>query len=196
MFPTLITALTFQALVRLTTTPVLPKRQHLIAVEELNLEDRQPDPWVNSVFKYNIIQTMNKMGSDFTLEPGQSFAFHEDVLDKYSGKVVKTTNAHFDYSDGYKSDGYLMGDGVCHLASFMNKVARDAELGVEAPTNHNFATIPDVDRKYGTAIYFMPGNRLANAQENLYITNNLDKPVEFKFDRSDKSIKLSIYEKD
>jgi hypothetical protein len=62
----------------------------------------------------------NKVREDrtytLTLKPGETFAFHDIVLDKYKGKITKTTNAHFDLAMGFKSDGRLQGDGVCHLA--------------------------------------------------------------------------------
>ncbi len=117
----------------------------------------------------------------FKLQPNQTFAFQEDVLPEYEGKVALTTNAHFSFNEGFKFDGYLVGDGVCHLASLINWVAKDANLAVVALTNHDFMPIPGIDRQYGTAIYFQPGTKESNARQNLYITNTLDHPVEFDF---------------
>jgi len=149
-----------------------------------SLTDRYPDAWVNDVFRYNILHTLDLMNSksySFTLNPGQVFAFHEDVLPQFEGKVTATMHAHFNYTDGFKSDGYLTGDGVCHLASFIYWVAKDAGLAALAPTNHNFAHIPEVPEEYGVSIFFLPGAHDSNAQHNLYITNTFDKPVQFAF---------------
>ncbi len=156
---------------------------------DMSLNNRQPVAYVNQVFKYNILHTLDKMGTyEFTLNPGKTFAFHEDVLEKYQGKVVQTTKSHFNVQDGFKSDGFLMGDGVCHLASLMNMVARQAGLEVEVPVNHNFAVIPDIPKEYGVSIYSY------NAHQNLYITNNKDYPVQFKFVYADDKLKLVILE--
>ena len=165
-----------------------------------SLTNRYPDPWVSDIFRDNILLTLAHMDNEvsdpakvdwsavvkpqsysFTLNPGEVFAFHEDVLPQFEGKVVKTMHAHFNYTDGFKSDGYLTGDGVCHLAALLYWAARDAGLEALAPTNHDFATIPEVPKEYGVSIYFTPGAREANAQKNLYITNTLNKAVEFAF---------------
>ena len=149
-----------------------------------SLADRYPDPWVNNIFRYNILRTLSLMNSQsysFTLKPSEVFAFHEDVLPQFEGKVTKTMNAHFNYTDGFKSDGWLMGDGVCHLASLIFWAAKDAGLEALAPTNHDFATIAEVPKEYGVSIYFLPGAHDSNAKQNLYITNTLNKAVDFAF---------------
>src|SRR5258708_15627807 len=182
----------------------------VLASHEMSLEDRYPVKEVNSVFKDNILLDLAylrgevKPGSEvkwpevekpftYTLEldPGQTFAFHEDVLPEFKDKILTTTKAHFNYQEGFKSDGYLMGDGVCHLASLLTWVAKDAKLKVEAPTNHDFATIPDVPKEFGTAIYFNPGSSDSNSKQNLYITNNFEKPVQFVFEYKDNTLKVS-----
>lgn len=198
------------------TVPVQARSEQLLASHELNLADRQPDPWVNSIFADNILLNMayvnGKVTSvqnlnwdevrqpfhyEFRLEPGQTFAYHSDILPQYQGRVVKTTNAHFNSQEGFKSDGYLVGDGVCHLASLINWVAKDAALNVYAPTNHDFAKINGVDKKFGVAIYSSPLSRDAGAMQNLYITNNRGNPVEFRFDYDGKSeLKLTVVELD
>ncbi len=158
--------------------------QSVRSKHSFSLESRYPDPWVNDIFRYNILHTlslMNPKSYSFTLNPGDVFAFHEDVLPQFEGKVTQTTRAHFNYTDGFKSDGWLMGDGVCHLASLIFWAARDAGLEALAPTNHDFATIPEVPKEYGVSIYFTPDAHGANAQKNLYITNTLNKAVEFAF---------------
>ncbi|PIZ24337.1 hypothetical protein COY48_03330 [Candidatus Collierbacteria bacterium CG_4_10_14_0_8_um_filter_43_86] len=60
--------------------------------------------------------------------------------------------------------------------------ARDANLEVVQFTNHDFAAIPEVPKIYGVSIYLHPNNRAASAQKNLYIVNNQDGPVTFRFD--------------
>ena len=92
-----------------------------------------------------------------------------------------TTNAHFNYQDGFKSDGYLTGDGVCHLASLMYWAAKDAGLTAYAPTSHDFAIINGVPREYGVSIYSVPDDFDTSARQNLYIQNNLNFPVAFIF---------------
>lgn len=194
------------------TQPLVPQ-DHQLASHEMNLNDRQPVPYVNQVFKDNILLNMAYMRNtvsmqnslnwievekpfhyEFKLEPGQTFAFHEDTLPEYKGKVAKTTNAHFNYPEGFKSDGYLTGDGVCHLASLMYWVSRGAGLETKAPNNHNFANIPGISKEYGVSIYNHPGAPDSNAKQNLYITNNQDKAITFKFDYSDNKLKLAVVE--
>lgn len=132
--------------------------------------------------------------TEFTLKPGQEFAFHDKILPEYNKNVVKTTNSHFDYEEGFKSDGYLTGDGVCHLASFIYWVAKDAGLNANAPTNHNFAKINDVPKEYGVAIYDMPGSFETSALQNLYISNNKEIPITFSFDYDGKDLTVKIFE--
>lgn len=191
------------------STPALPTQEHILATHQMSLEDRYGDKWVNNIFKDNILLNIAYLRGDvsdkskinwdevekpfifqFKLDPNQTFAFHDDVLDKYSGKVAKTTNAHFNFADGFKSDGYLFGDGVCHLASLLYWVAKDANLAAEAPTNHNFANIPQVPKEAGVSIYAL------NQEQNLYITNNRSKPIAFKFEYKDNNLKVSAVELD
>jgi hypothetical protein len=185
-----------------------------LAVHEMSMDQRYGNQFVNDVFKDNILLTLaytngkvsaNNVKWDgvlkpFTFElklkPGQVFAFHSDVLAKYQNEVAKTTNANFNFEDGFKSDGYLTGDGVCHLASIINWVASDAGLQVEAPTNHNFAVIPQVPQKFGTSIYYYPGQHDTNALNNLYVRNNKNKDIFFKFDYDGKDLKVSVLEQD
>ena len=128
-----------------------------------------------------------------TLQPGEVFAFHDDTLPQFAGKKIVTTNAHFDASQGFRTDGEYFGDGVCHFASLINWAARDAGLTVVAPTNHDFAVIPEISREYGTAIYYSPGETDVNEQQNLYVENNFDKPVTFVFTYDGTELKVSIY---
>jgi hypothetical protein len=184
----------------------------VLSEKELNLNNRQPNQWVNEVFKDNILLNLaylrnpdqsnkpdwNEIRQDFTyefrLEPNQVFAFHDDVPEKYQSKLVKTTNAHFNSTEGFLSDGYLFGDGVCHLASLIYWAAKDANLETEAPTNHNFANITDIPREYGVSIYNNPYSKGSNINQNLYITNNTNKLVAFKFAYKDSRVKVSVEE--
>lgn len=188
-------------------------QQKYLATSEISLEKRYGNQYVNDVFKDNILLNMSYLSGKvtkredinwadinkpysftFTLLPGKTFAFHEDVLPQYKNTLVKTTNARFNYDDGFKSDGYLMGDGVCHFASLIYLAAKNAGLDAYAPTNHNFAVIPEIDREYGVAIYKMPGQISANAMQNLYVTNNKENAVTFEFNYKDGILKLSIFE--
>jgi hypothetical protein len=189
----------------------ISQKETVLAVHEMSLENRYPVASVSQVFKDNILLNMayldgtvtdaknidwtkveQSFTSKFTLQPNQTFAFHDAVLPQYTGKVAFTTDAHFNSQDGFKSDGYLYGDGVCHLASLINWAAKDAGLDVVAPTNHNFANIPEIPKEYGVAIYYDPNNNSAGARENLYITNNKNKPVNFEFTYKDGVLSVSV----
>lgn len=195
-------------------TTFLAPTKHVIAQRQMSLETRYGNKFVNDVFKDNILlnlayldgrvtkasdikwdEVTKPFTSEFKLEPNQTFAYHADTKANYNSTLVKTTNAHFNSTDGFKSDGYLFGDGVCHLASLINWAAKDAGLSVEAPTNHNFANIPEVPKEYGVSIYDNPYSKAESAQQNLYITNNKSKPVAFKFEYNSKSeLKVSVIE--
>lgn len=215
MLPTLISiiitvASSNPAILSAVSMPEAAQAQTL-ATHVMPMNDRYAVPSVNQVFKDNILlnmayfdgQVKSKADIDwakvesnfhweFTLKPGEEFAFHDKIAAKYdTGNIAYIGNAHFNYTDGFKSDGYLTGDGVCHLASLINWVAQDAGLAVVAPTNHNFARIPDVPKEYGTAIYVGPDG---GGMTNLYITNTKDKPVTFVFDYQNDNLTVSAVE--
>jgi hypothetical protein len=179
----------------------------VLATHSFSLEDRYSNTFVNDVFKDNILLTLAYMdGSvknkadiswskiespfnyEFTLQPGQEFAFHDSTLPDYSKNVVKTTDAHFTWDEGFKNDGDLTGDGVCHLASLIYWTAKDAGLTAYAPSNHDFAKINDVPKEYGVAI--MSPSPLGN----LYIIDSLSKPVNFVFNYDGINLSVSITE--
>jgi hypothetical protein len=179
----------------------------VLASHSFSMNDRYDNSFVNEVFKDNILLTLNFMSDvvkskaeinwdkvtapsnyQFSLTPGQGFAFHDKELPQYSQSVVKTTNAHFDSTEGFKSDGNLVGDGVCHLASLMYWTAKDAGLTAIAPKNHNFAKINDVPQEYGVAIYS------PTPEENLYIINNLEKTINFNFNYDGQNLTVSVTE--
>lgn len=187
-------------------------RLEVLASQSYSLKNRYQTESVNTVFADNILLTLSymsgttKMGEKvdwekvrqpnrfhFVLEPGKSFAFHDQVIKEYQDSVVQTTNAHFIWDEGFKSDGWLVGDGVCHLASFINVVAQEAGLEVTAPTRHDFATIPDVEKSFGTSIYFMPGDANLSSKQNLYVKNNTSKPIALVFEHtSDHQLNLEV----
>lgn len=188
-----------------------PPKAVTLASHTMPLNDRYNNKMVNDVFKDNILLTMAYMEKrvknpkevnwnevekpyvyEFVLAPNQTFSFHDGMLSEYQSNTIKTTNAHFNYDEGFKSDGYLFGDGVCHLASLFYWTAKDAGLSAVAPTNHDFANIPDIPKKYGVAIYDVPSQNYANAKQNLYITNNKPKPVVFHFEQNNDKISMSI----
>ena len=180
--------------------PVSAPAPHILAMQDYSLNDRYKNTFVNNVFSDNILLTLSYMDGQtkegqtvnwdtvrqptqyqFILEPGKTFAFHDLIEDQYQGNVTQTTNAHFDSTEGFKSDGYLVGDGVCHFASFIHVVASQAGLAVNAPTRHDFAAIPDVTREFGTAIYYVPGDKGTSSKQNIYVTNTIGKPIAFVF---------------
>ncbi|MEN9407335.1 MAG: hypothetical protein RLZZ455_551 [Candidatus Parcubacteria bacterium] len=190
-----------------------PQIEPVLATRTISLEKRYPNPFVNTVFKENILLNLAymrgivspsknvdwvKVTEPFTytliLQPGEVFAFQEDVLPEYRDSLAKTTNAHFNAQEGFKSDGYLMGDGVCHLASLIYWAAADAKLHAKAPTNHNFAHIPEVPKEYGVSIYYAPGNETGNARQNLYVKNDKTIPIAFVFSYKDDLLRVDVKE--
>lgn len=126
----------------------------------------------------------------FTLEPGEVFAYHDQVLAEFKNATIKTQPSHFSNAEGYKTLT-LPGSGVCYLASLINWAASDAGLKVIALVNHDFETIPGVPRKYGTAIYF-DGATETSRRQNLYVVNNLDAPITFQFEVTPTEVILAI----
>lgn len=207
---------TIAAISVLTTNTIIamsPDSPHVetVAEKQYSLSDRYGNSFVNNVFADNILLTLaymrgvakdgqsvdwNKVKSnfsyDFVLKPGQTFAFHDQVLPEYKNDITVTTNAHFDSAEGFESDGWLVADGVCHLASFMNVVARSANLQVVSPTPHDFAKIPDVPEKYGVAIYYMPGESGSSSLQNLYVKNTFNKPVMFTFIHTGSNLDIKV----
>ena len=192
-------------------TPRVPV--HTLASHEFSLENRYSVKSVSDVFKDNILLNLAYMDGkvkaasdiswtelekpghfEFSLNPGKTFAFHDNVLDQYKNSLVKTTQAHFNSMEGFKTDGYLFGDGVCHLASLIYWVAKDAGLSAEAPTNHDFMNIPEISKEYGVSIFSNPYSKGSNAEQNLYVTNNKSKPITFKFDYDGTNLKVSVLE--
>lgn len=197
-------------------TTVASPAPHVLASVDYSLNDRYHNKFVNDVFADNILLTLSYMSGQtkdgqkvdwtkvrqptqfqFDLAPGKTFAFHDQILPQYKDSVTQTTNSHFDSTQGFESDNYLVGDGVCHFASFINVVSKEAGLLVNAPTRHDFAAIPDVSRDNGTAIYYVPGDFASSSRQNIYVTNNTGKPIAFVFNHtSDNSLKIAIEQLD
>lgn len=190
-----------------------PIHEQVLAYREMSLGNRYGNSFVNDVFRDNILLNLAYLDgrvtkaadvkwdeitkpftSKFTLNPQKTFAYHDDIKDQYKTTLVKTTNAHFNAAEGFKTDGYLYGDGVCHLASLIYWAALEAGLEAEAPANHNFALIPDVPKQYGVSIYSNPFSKGSNTRQNLYITNNKSKPITFKFEYQNNKVKVSVVE--
>ncbi len=203
MFQSLIFSITI--FVAILTRPVVTLTPKVLSEANYSLSNRYQDSFVNSVFSDNILLTLAYMSgkvkkgkpiewnkvktssvSKIILKPGQTFAFHDITLEKYKNKIALTTNAHFNYSEGFRSDGWLVGDGVCHLASFMYVVSKKAGLVLEAPTRHDFAKIPDVEKEAGVSIFN------TSATQNLYVTNNLNKTIAFVFTHKQNNLNIKV----
>lgn len=191
-------------------TSLLNEKADVVAEHQFSLDNRYHVPSVNEVFKKNILLNLAYLAgqvtkkqdinwdnvlkfthTEFTLQPGQVFAYHDNLLKQFQGKVSVTTKASFDASDGFVTDGYLYGDGVCHLASIINWVAKDAGLETLAPHNHDFAVIPEVPKQYGVGIYKAPDG---GAESNLYITNTKDVPITFHFNVENDELQVYVTE--
>lgn len=182
---------------------------HVLSERAFSLEDRYDNKAVNDVFKDNILLTLaytrgavsekttrddirKPFEFDLVIPKGTVFAFHDDVDARFVGKTIKTTNAHFNFQEKFESDGYLFGDGVCHLASLIYWAAKDAGLDAKAPTNHDFMPIPDVPREYGVSIFYLPNQHETNRMQNLYITNNLEKDITIHFSYDGEKVEVAI----
>ena len=172
----------------------LAERYYPVKKENILLNLAYMDGRVKSKADINWDEIQKPFTMSFKLNPGEVFAYHDDILPEYKGKIIRTTNTHFNYQEGYKSAGYLVGDGVCHLASLMYWVALDAGLKAKAPANHNFMAIPGIEKTYGVSIYSNPMSPGSNTIQNLYITNNLENSIEFMFEYSNEILKLSVLE--
>jgi len=185
------------------------KQNIVLSEKEFSLENRYAVKSVNEVMKKNILLNLaylngtvtkkadidwNQVTSPFhfekTLEVGETFAYHTTVRKEYTDKVAFTTKSNFNAADGYLSDGYLFGDGVCHIASLINWAALEAGLETVVPKDHrSVGPIPDVPDDYGVSIY---KNGNIGANNNLYITNTKDRPVTIHFEYDGTDIKVYV----
>lgn len=186
--------------------PVAPapiRQEVVLAQQALDLTTREPGAFANEVFSDNILLALHYLKGDigslpldweeirqsfavsFVLEPGETFAFHDNVLPEFPPPAM-TFNSRFFIEEGYRSVGGLGGNGVCHLASQINWVASGAGLEVTARASHDFAPVPGVPKENGTSI------RSQQASQNLYIKNDFDFPVIFIFEVDSQIINLKI----
>lgn len=165
---------------------VLGDKEVVLAEHTLDLTIRDKVPIVNEVFTFNILKALEYLGGDrFVLEPGETFAFHGNVLPEFSDPKF-TMNSRFFIEEGYRAIGGLGGNGVCHLATFINWVAKEAGLEVTALVSHDFSPVPGVAREYGTSI------RSQSPTQNLYIRNGFDYSVTFVFEAGKEEVVLKI----
>ena len=196
-----------------TNSAILGTKTQVLAERSFSLEKRYNNKFVSDIFKDNILLTLAYMDGKvksaadvnwteiekpqeftLTLKPGELFTFHPDVLPQYIGKTLKTTNAHFNAADGFKTDGLYFGDGVCHIASLIYWAAKDAGLDAYRPAAHDFAVINEVPKEYGVSIFYVPGNTEANAHQNLYVVNNRQSDIRFVFTNDGTNLSVRIVE--
>lgn len=182
-----------------------------IAIHEMSLKYRYPVPFVSDVFQKNILLALAYMRGEtqagktvdweqiekpFTfslrINPGETVAFHDNVLPQYVS-ATPLSRSHFNSMEGFLSDGYLVGDGVCHLASLLGWAARDAKLDVVAPTNHDFAAIPEIPKDQGISIFSQPTSSQMTELQNLYIHNQHTFPVSFQFLYDGTTLKIEVF---
>lgn len=188
--------------------------EKVLAQKTMNLRTRYPNSSVNEVFSDNILLNLHYFKGDvdslkdngkinwekvrapfeftMTLEPDQTFAYHQNILPEFKDKNVITGKSRFWFDEGYRSDGYLIGDGVCHLASLFNWVSQTAGLGVAAHVNHDFLPVPEIPREFGTSIFYSPTGDRGSASQNLYITNTFSKPVKFNISVNSEEVKIKV----
>lgn len=188
-------------------------KEEILASMPMDLSKRYDNEFVNGVFKDNIVLALRYLNDQerqdysapgaeldwekvrqpftvsFTLQPEEVFAFHDKLLPEFKDKVVKTLGSHFIGQEGYRSDGFLYGDGVCHLASLINWAASHAKLEVTSLVDHDFRLIFGIPKEFGTSI------NSHSATQNLYIKNTLDKPVEIRFKVNGERVELEIVKK-
>ena len=181
---------------------LVEQKTEILAEHELDLTNRLPVEYGSQVFADNILLSLHYLKGDveqpldwdkirepfevsFTLKPGEVFAFHSNSLPEFENPAM-TMNSRFFMEEGYKSLAGLGGNGVCHLVSLINWTASEAGLEVTALANHSFAPIPGVPREFGTSI------RSQSPNQNLYIKNGFEVPVEFEFGADSQKVVLKI----
>lgn len=177
------------------------EQKEVLSSRTLDLKTRLPNDYGASVFADNILLALHYLKNDvgqvdwnkirepfiveFTLKPGETFAFHENVLPEFKNPTI-VLKSKFYMDEGYLSLNGLGGNGVCHLASLINWTAAGAKLEVVSLVNHDFYPVPGVPRENGTSIFS------SDPRQNLYIKNNQTDPVTFKFAADKEKVKLEI----
>lgn len=215
-----LTALAF-SLITLATTPALPAfsaAETILAVQEvrahetLDLTQRHGNKTINAGYTDNIRLYLHYLKGDgpqlennwtkirepfsfnITLAPGQLLAFHPALLPEFRNKAVFFADTNLSASDGYRFIDGLWGNGVCHIASFINMAASRAGLKVTAKVNHNFAPIYGVPKQFGTAIYFDSEKNLNSQKQNLYLENTQLNPVTIMFSIGESNVEMVVVE--
>ena len=104
-------------------SPTVEVREEVLAEHFMDLNTRAAGEHVNEVFKFNILLAVEKFGHSFILEPGEGFAFHENMALEFTDLPMKTGFTRYTAKEGYQTVLGLPGNGVCHLATLMNWVA-------------------------------------------------------------------------
>ncbi len=188
-----------------------PQAQDELAARSMSLNMRYAYELADNVYKDNIllnlaylsgeVKSKNDINWDtlrqpftmqFSLEPGQRFAYHDLIATEYKDNVALAVHTNFGAGDGYKYSDGLYGMGVCHLASLIHWAALNAGLESIAPTNHDFYTISEVPKEFGVAIYASPDSTAASAKQNLYIKNTLNSKVTFRFDFDGVNLRVRV----
>ena len=187
-------------------SPITEQREIILSSKSISLNDRHPKKVVNEVIRKNILLCLAYMNRnvdnsseidwavvdspsqyEFTLQPGEIFAFQDKVLPQYAPTAV-TTRSNYSSEQGFLWDGKRYGGGVCDLASLMCWAAKTAGLNqTYVPTNHT-GLIPGIPDEYIVSIFY----GWEEDTHNLYIPNNMDKPVcfEFNYDGNDLSVNV------
>lgn len=200
--------------VQVTPSASLVRENIAVFSHKLDLTNRLPDSYGNQVFSDNILLSLHYLKGDvqelknsskisnssdidwekarkpfefsFTLKSGEVFAFHRNSLVKFEDSIVSSTNSKFISEEGYKSLVGLAGNGVCHIASLINWVAKEAGFEVVSMVDHDFASITGITKEFGVSIYS------TSKEQNLYIKNNFSVPAKFDFKADNKRVILTI----
>lgn len=186
--------------------PVTEQKEIVLSSKSISLNDRHPKWSVNEIVRKNILLCLAYMSGrvddasdidwatvespfqyEFTLQPGEVFAFHDQVLPQYAPATV-TTRSNFSFEQGYLWDGKYYGGGICDLASFMCWAAKTAGLDqTYVPTRHT-KPIPDIPDEYTVAIFY----GWERETHNLYIPNSMDKSVKFIFTYREDTLTVKV----
>jgi hypothetical protein len=190
-------------------SPVTEQREIILSSKSISLNDRHPNWVINGIVRKNILLCLAYMNGDvdnaseidwtvvdspsnykFTLQPNEVFAFQEKVLPQYTPATI-TTRSNYSFEQGFLWDGKIYGGGVCDLASLMCWAAKTAGLNqTYAPTNHS-KPIPGIPDEYTVSIF----SGWEEATHNLYIPNNMDKPVSFEFSYDGNDLSVNVVKK-